>query len=128
MEQLTAEANQRLCQFLQVWSPNALKGQRITISNTHVFFETQDEQQTTPIDELMRNSLNPIIERCKEDLNRKGIEVIPFPNYIEKEEEAKLQFLLDFTTQPEFKRRKSNIRLETYYYLGEVLATRSWRK
>src|SRR3989442_12661450 len=109
MEHLTVEANQRLCQFLQVWSPDALEGQRITISNTHVTIEVPDEQQTIPIGDILQNVLDPMIEKCKEDLQREGIEIIPFPEYLEKYEEAKLHFLLDFTTQPAFQCRKTNI-------------------
>jgi len=127
MEHLTVEANQLLCQFLQVWSPDALEGQRITISNTHVTIEVPDEQQTIPIGDLLQNVLDPMIEKCKEDLQREGIEIIPFPEYLEKDEETKLHFLLDFTTQPAFQCRKTNIRLETFYYLGEVLTVRGWR-
>ena len=32
------------------------------------------------------------------------------------------------TQQPSFKSRKSSNRLETFYYLGEVLAIRGWRQ
>jgi len=39
---------------------------------------------------LKKKTKNPIIERCREDLCRNGIEVIPFPDYIEREEEDKL--------------------------------------
>ena len=61
-----------------------------------------DEQQTISIGDLLQNILDSMIKKCKEDLQREGIEVIPFPEYLEKEEEAKLHFLLDFTTQPAF--------------------------
>ena len=60
MEHLTVEANQLLCQFLQVWSPDALEGQQITISDTYVTIEMPNEQQTIPIGDLLQNVLDPM--------------------------------------------------------------------
>jgi len=43
-------------------------------------------------------------------------------------DEQRLETLLHLTQQTAFRKRKTFHRMETFYYLGEVLDTRGWQK
>jgi hypothetical protein len=128
MDSLSENTRKELLSFLRLWTKEAADEQQITITTTQITFEGQEEAQTIHIEDLLRDNLEPVIEKCKTDLMRVGIEVIPFPDYLVWTEEERLRILVNLTTQPTFKSRKSSVRMETFYYLGEVLAARGWRK
>ena len=80
MEQLLENTRHQLVQFLKLWTIEATGEQQIVITSTHVTFESQGEQQTTPIKDLCQDNFEPILKKCKDDLMRAGINIIPSRN------------------------------------------------
>src|SRR5919205_218067 len=130
MEILSDNLKGKLRSFVNAWLQERLNDEEIWITSSEVVLKRPDETITFDMNELL-NFNNPdekktLLEKCKEDLNRPGIATIDYPNYQFKRGDKKLKRILKKISKLDFRYGKSTERLETYYYLGEALASRGW--
>jgi len=127
MERLSENVQQSLQQFINNWTNDETTIEQITINRQEVAFESNNDTVRVPLDSIIANKSTILLRKCEQDLDKEGIGIIPFPDYIGINEEERLRVLIEETTTPEFKQRKSFKRLETLYYLGDVLRSRGYR-
>ena len=127
MERLSENAQQSLQQFINYWTNDETTIEQITINRQEVAFESNNDTIRVPLDSITANKSTILLRKCEQDLDREGIGIIPFPEYIGIDEEQRLRVLIEETTTTGFKQRKSFKRLETLYYLGDVLRSRGYR-
>jgi hypothetical protein len=83
-----------------------------------VVFASNDETARVPLDSLIANKSTMLLRKCEQDLNKEGIGIIPFPNYVGMNEEERLRVLIEETTTPEF--QTSEVKNVIRQYLDEL--------
>jgi hypothetical protein len=128
MEQISGNLRKSLQQFIQVWIQERGKDEEIRITSSAVLFETLDRIESIDISELMSDVVDDdqhksLVDKCEQDLDRPGYPAYIPPVYTRA---PALEQLSQIVEKPLFQQRKTNYRLETYYYLGRVLSSRGW--
>jgi hypothetical protein len=127
MEKYSKATVRQLKIFLQHWLREKDADEILMIDTNRILIGKGDEIREVPICEIIQNN-ETMLEKCVRDLHKRGIEAIPIPDHVGQSDERRLETLLRLTQQPPFHRRKTSHRLETFYYLGEILTIRGWQK
>uniref|UniRef100_U9TCA9 Uncharacterized protein n=1 Tax=Rhizophagus irregularis (strain DAOM 181602 / DAOM 197198 / MUCL 43194) TaxID=747089 RepID=U9TCA9_RHIID len=127
METYSKETIRQLKIFLQHWLHERRPNDVLTIDSDRILFSNNFGIQEIHLYDFIGNCAT-VLEKCVEDLRKEGVTTIPVPDYVGQDDEQRLETLLHLTQQPSFHRRKTLHRIETFYYLGEVLTLRGWRK
>jgi hypothetical protein len=88
--------------------------------------------ETIELDELIAteeiSEESTLLEKCKQDLDRRGAQSFHFPEYKDQEESERLENLVRTLDKSSFRRKTATERLEIHYYLREVLTSRGWTR
>jgi hypothetical protein len=89
------------------------------------------DEQTWDYSELLQHQEEQepqidLVQQCLRDLEGIETPTIIFPHYIDKPEDLKIEFLLEYIEKDTFRDQSNIERLEAYYYLGEVLTSQGW--
>jgi hypothetical protein len=127
MENHSEVTNRQLGIFLQHWMRERSSDEILLIDGNRIIVSDGNNVQEVPMHQLVGKS-QTMLEKCIYDLQKKGVDTIPIPDYLGQLDEQRLTTLLQLAQQPLFQQRKSYYRLEVLYYLGEVLTLRGWQK
>lgn len=127
MEQYSERFTQQLCTFLRHWMKENKGNETLILNALTLTIRNDQHEQEIPLTELIREE-KTLLNRCKQDLQNPGPDDFPLPDYLAQDDEQRLETLLHLTQQTAFRKRKTRHRLETFYYLGEVLNTRGWQR
>lgn len=130
MEKLSDNLKSKLRAFTQEWIKER-GNDEIWINSSVITMEGLNYVTTINLDELMNdnNGLSEeetLLTRCKRDLEQAKAEDFNFPEYRNLEEAERLHCLIKKLNKTQFRQKSATERLEIYYYLGEVLASRGW--
>jgi hypothetical protein len=122
MEQYSKKLQDDLRQFLLTLRREMDIETEIKIIAEAIVIERPGQITVTAINDILRET---ILEKCKHDLNRPGVNNVQLPTYLVNITE-RLPVLLEQTRRPEFKQRTTPFRLEVLYYLGKTLIEQGW--
>jgi hypothetical protein len=126
MKQYNTKELQNILDFIQQWFNERDDNEELYIHADHMTIINEQQAHTISLQDIAHK--NTLLERCKQDLQRDGSISFNPPSYLGLDEESRINALLKLTQEAEFKKRKPLTRLETFYYLGEVLNARGWQK
>ena len=128
MEKLSDNLKRKLRALAQAWNSEREEGEEIWITSSTITFERKDSIETIELSELIAIEEIPeestLLEKCKQDLDRRGAQSFHFPEYKDQEESERLGNLIRTLDKSSFRRKTATERLEIHYYLGEVLTSR----
>ena len=67
-----------------------------------------------------------LVGQCLADLEGIATTTVTFPSYADKSEDFRFGYLIECISKDSFQNESVIRRLETYYYLGDVLTSRGW--
>ena len=130
METLTDNLKGKLRAFIDAWTQERHIDEEIRITSSEVTIRRQDKTINIHPNELLNfdgfEEKKTLLEKCKMDLDQPGIDIIDYPEYLQKRDDKRLKRILKKIREPDFRIGEPIGRLETYYYLGEALASRGW--
>jgi len=97
---------------------------------TTLGIKTKEEEQSWAYAELLAEeeeiSRGDLVEQCLAELEGVVTTTVIFPFYVDKPEDFRFRYLIENVAKDSFQNESAIKRLETYYYLGEVLTSRGW--
>src|ERR1043165_3424672 len=132
MESLSDNLKGKLRAFLDAWMQERYIDKEVQITSSQIVFRRPTKTLNLDPNVLLNfhdpNEKKTLLEKCKEDLSRLGVDIIDYPNYRFKEENKRLRSIIKKLSKANFRSREQAEKLETYFYLGEALASREWRQ
>ena len=108
------------------------ENEEIHITATDITIETVDTFASIDLEEFLAEFTNTlgesVLEKCRKNLDRSETPLIPFSEYLDQDEPTKLNQLIALLGSETFLDQLAATRLETYFYLGEVLISRGEAK
>src|SRR3954452_724746 len=132
MDNYSTELKDLLRKTINAWLLERGEEEELRITSSTIIVETLDSIQSTDFAEFFTPAPKVIepttLDRCIADLEQLGTPTVTFPAYLEEDETVRLRHLVELTSAATFKQKTVHERMETLYYLGEVLNSRGWTK
>lgn len=129
MDHYSIELQELLHRTLTAWQKERREGEEMHITSSTIVIENEEDIQVVDMNDFLEQDLKlkelTTLERCLEDLEKtKDAPQLIFPSYMEENELERMHYLVTFVGEATFRNKDIYERLEAYYYLGEVLASR----
>jgi len=130
MEHYSLKLRELLKQTADAWLLERSNGEELWFTPTSFRIETEGRTQSVDYINLVAEeeeiSETTLVKRCLEDLEGIDTSILTFPPYFSKPEPERLCYLIAYIDRKSFPQKSIIKRLESYYYLGDVLTSRGW--
>lgn len=130
MEHYSLELRELLRQTADAWMLERRNEEELRFTSSTFQVETVEGihsgKHTDPVTKRKPVPSATLIKRCLDDLEGIGTPKLIVPTYYDLPELERLRYLIAYIDRDSFRHKSVTKRLEVYYYLGDVLASRGW--
>ncbi len=130
MEHYSPKFRTLLKRVIKAWILERKDEEELCFTFTTLGIKTKEEEQSWAYTELLAEeeeiSQEDLVEQCLAELEGVVTTTVIFPFYVDKPEDFRFRYLIENVAKDSFQNESAIKRLETYYYLGEVLTSRGW--
>ena len=130
MEHYSPKFRTLLKRVIKAWILERRDEEELCFTFTTLGIKTKEEEQSWAYTELLAEeeeiSQEDLVEQCLAELEGVVTTTVIFPFYVDKPEDFRFRYLIENVAKDSFQNESAIKRLETYYYLGEVLTSRGW--